>query len=108
MVFKKGEIQKKAGRPKGSINKSTEKSKEIIAEALDKGAPIFLKNLKMLKPKDFCEVYLKAMEFNIPKMARVENTSKQPTSITINMVAATPELIEQNTIDITHEEIDNE
>jgi len=105
MKFEKGHI-KKAGRPSGGLNKKTIATKTFVQKMLRKGEKDFEKAWKELKDKDYVEVYIKLLEFDLPKMARIENENKMPTSITVNMIAATPEKIEQqNTIDITHEEI---
>lgn len=107
MKFEKGHI-KKAGRPSGGLNKKTLASKELVQDMVKDGKKEFKKRWYKLNDKDFTDVWIKLLEYNIPKMARIENENKMPTSITVNMIAATPEKIEQqNTIDITHEEIND-
>lgn len=98
------------GRPKGSVNKVTATAREAIALVADGMAPEFEKWLGKIaegtpkelgedgKPKTWlvkpdprgaAEVYLKAIEYHIPKLSRAEVTGANGASLipaTINVV----------------------
>lgn len=71
------------GRPKGVPNKSTTKAREAIALVAEGMAPEFMgwlqrtadgdpeNNIKP-DPKGAADIYLKAIEYHIPKLSRVE------------------------------------
>jgi len=106
-MFEKGK-KKTGGRPPGSTNKKTKIANAIVDRILNNGWEEIDDLWNELTAKEKFEFMAKYMNFSIPQKARVENENKLPTSITVNMIAATPERIEeQNVIDITHEETDN-
>lgn len=105
--FEKGR-KKTGGRPKGSQSVKTKVANALVNSILKNGQKEVDSIWKQLTPKEKMEFIVKFMPFSIPQKARVESENKLPTSITVNMIAATPERIEeQNVIDITHEETDN-
>src|SRR5690625_150847 len=98
------------GRPKGSVNKATATARQAIAMVADGMAPEFEKWLGKIaegtpkeldadgKPKSWlvkpdprgaAEVYLKAIEYHIPKLSRAEVTGrdgKDLVTATLNIV----------------------
>lgn len=70
------------GRPKGIPNKATQSVREMIAVVAEQNAPRFAEWLqtvalgdgKQVKPDPgkAAELYLKAIEYHIPKLARTE------------------------------------
>lgn len=99
------------GRKKGSVNKATSTAREAIALVADGMAPEFAGWLKTIAeglpdkmdddgvktwlqkpdPRGAAEVYLKAIEYHIPKLSRAELTGKDgkdliPAEILVNGV----------------------
>lgn len=63
------------GSRKGKPNKITADIRAGMAEVLQGNFAKFAKKLNEIKdPKHYCEVFLKACEYNIPKLAKVEQT----------------------------------
>lgn len=71
------------GRPKGTPNKATSKTREAIALVAEAMAPEFMGWLQRTAdgdmeqgikpdPKGAADIYLKAIEYHIPKLSRVE------------------------------------
>jgi hypothetical protein len=69
------------GRPKGSVNKATQGVREMIALVAEQNAPKFAEWLNRVAegdeksrpdPGKAAELYLKAIEYHIPKLARTE------------------------------------
>ena len=105
--FKKGR-KKVGGRTKGAKNRNTEIANKIIEVALKNGDRDFEKIWNGLKPKEQMDALLKFLPFQKPQMARIESEHKTQPNITVNLVAATKDQKQiDNTIDITHEELDN-
>lgn len=74
MPFKQGNKLSK-GRPKGAINRSTEMAKLTLARIADEGLDNLKKDLQKIREKDpvrAAELYLKILEYIIPKQQRVE------------------------------------
>ncbi len=107
--FKKGH-KKMGGRQKGAINRNTQIANLIVEKILKNGEKGFEKIWKGLSPKEQMEFVLKTLPFEKAQMARIETTTKTQPNITVNLIAATKENVKQidNTIDITHEEVDKE
>jgi len=105
MAFEKG-MKKRGGRVKGSKNKKTLAAEELRDFILEKGCDGIADIWDDLKAKEKMDYLIKLMPYSIPMLARVENENKMPQSITINMLPAPPKQID-NTINITHEEIDD-
>lgn len=67
------------GRPKGAPNKSTALVREAIAKMAEDNADNFnkwLTDVAASSPEKACDIYLKAIEYHIPKLARTEHTGK--------------------------------
>lgn len=65
------------GRPKGSVNKATARVREAIANMADDNAEnfgIWLAEVAAKSPEKACDIYLRAIEYHIPKLARTEVT----------------------------------
>lgn len=69
------------GRPKGSLNKATQSVREMIAQVAEQNALKFAEWLQRVAegdeknrpdPGKAAELYLKAIEYHIPKLARTE------------------------------------
>jgi len=74
MPFKPGNKLSK-GRPRGAINRSTEMAKLTLARIADEGLDNLKKDLQKIREKDpvrAAELYLKILEYIIPKQQRVE------------------------------------
>ena len=68
------------GRPKGSINKATARVREAIAMMAEDNAENFalwLSQVAASSPEKACDIYLKAIEYHIPKLARTEVTGAE-------------------------------
>jgi hypothetical protein len=74
MPFQKGN-KLSTGRPKGQLNRSTEMAKLTLARIADEGLDNLKKDLQKIREKDpvrAAELYLKILEYIIPKQQRVE------------------------------------
>ena len=74
MPFSKGNKLSK-GRPRGKLNRSTEQAKLTLARIADEGLDNLKKDLQEIREKDpvkAAELYLKILEYIIPKQQRVE------------------------------------
>ena len=72
--FEKGH-QLSKGRPPGSINRSTEMMKLSVARATNKvldELPKIMEEMVKKDPKGAVDLAIKLLEFNMPKMSRVE------------------------------------
>lgn len=77
------------GRPKGSVNKATAKVREAIARMADDNADNFalwLSQVASSSPEKACDIYLRAIEYHIPKLARTEHTGAENGPITLKVV----------------------
>lgn len=73
MPFKKGQSGNPAGRKPGTANKATRAVREVMAEFAQLNAEAASRKLNEIEdPKDWLDAYLKALEFALPKLARVE------------------------------------
>jgi len=74
MPFENGNKLSK-GRPPGRLNRSTEQAKLTLARIADEGLDNLKKDLQKIRQKDpvrAAELYLKILEYIIPKQQRVE------------------------------------
>jgi len=74
------------GRPKGLPNKATQAVREAIARMAEENAENFnlwLSQVAATSPEKACDIYLKAIEYHIPKLARTEVTGKDDGPINI-------------------------
>jgi hypothetical protein len=77
------------GRPLGSLNKATTAVREAIARMADENAENFvgwLNQVASTNPEKACDIYLKAIEYHIPKLARTEVTGAENGPLTIKVV----------------------
>lgn len=66
---------KYGGRKKGTPNKATGQAREAIARMIDDTAPNFVGwMMEIDDPAKRCDVWLRAAEYHIPKLARTEVT----------------------------------
>ena len=87
------------GRPKGSINRSSEMMKLSIARATNRvldELPRILDEMVKKDPKSAVDLALKMLEFHMPKMSRVE------------LKGEIEQRIQQISVNITQKEIPNE
>ena len=76
------------GRAKGVPNKSTAAVREAIAKMAELNAPRFalwLDQVAQKSPEKACDIYLRAIEYHIPKLARTEVTGQdgQPVALQV-------------------------
>jgi hypothetical protein len=77
------------GRPPGTPNKSTAAVREAIARMAEDNAENFAEWLTKVaaeSPEKACDIYLKAIEYHIPKLARTEVTGAENGPLTIKVV----------------------
>ncbi len=72
MGLHKGKTNNPKGRPKGSQNKVTKETKELIKDLLDNNWVSFEKKLMNLDDKQFISTYIKLIEYVVPKQRAVE------------------------------------
>lgn len=66
---------KYGGRKKGTPNRATGQAREAIARMIDDTAPNFIGwMMEIDDPAKRCDVWLRAAEYHIPKLARTEVT----------------------------------
>ena len=87
--------KKTGGRQKGTPNKITNVTREVIADLTAAMLPDVIEKLKKLEPKDYVHFWLKLNEFNLPK----------PQSVDMNITANKPKTIE-DTLEALAEEND--
>jgi hypothetical protein len=91
MAFQKGN-QLGKGRPPGQLNRSTEQAKLTIARLANKGLDNISEDLEKIRKSDPIEaakIYLKLLEYIVPKKAQMELSGQidqriQQISININ------------------------
>lgn len=80
--------EKTGGRQKGSENRFTSQARAAIAAIADGMAGEFVdwvRQVAVEKPKDAAEIWLKAVEYHIPKLARTElaNADDKPFQVAV-------------------------
>jgi len=82
------------GRQKGVPNKSTAAVREAIAKMAEMNAPRFafwLDEVAKKSPEKACDIYLRAIEYHIPKLARTEVTGTDGQPVQMQVSWAQPE-----------------
>jgi len=78
------------GRPAGSVNKSTAAVREAIARMAEDNAGNFVEWISQVadkSPEKACDIYLRAIEYHIPKLARTEVTGDGGGPLNIKVVS---------------------
>lgn len=76
-TFKKGQSGNPAGRPPGSLNKSTKAFREVMTALLEKNEEMFEKWIERIaknNPGQAYDLMLRSAEFTTPKLSRVTHT----------------------------------
>lgn len=97
--FEKGN-QLSTGRPKGSLNRSTEQAKLTIARLANRGLDNIsadLEKIRQTDPIEAAKLYLKLIEYIVPKKSQIEMRAEidqriQQISININRTGSKDEL----------------
>lgn len=87
MLFKQGQSGNPAGKPKGSVNKSTTKAREAIAAFVDRNAHRlegWLDKIAEKDPKQAFDCFQSIIEYHIPKLARTDVDAKLTGNLTIS------------------------
>ena len=79
----KGVSLNPAGRPKGAVNKRTEKWHQLCDYLLDEGTERLMNALESLEPKEFVDAYTKILCYIKPKLASVDQNSSEGIRIII-------------------------
>ena len=85
MGFKKGESGNKEGRPKGSLNKTTNDIREVISKAIDKDKIIEMLN-QMSNPTDYINAVSKLLPYVAGKVKPIEPIKEEKNPITIQII----------------------
>jgi hypothetical protein len=70
MAFEKGNNLGN-GRPKGSENKSTKLTKELLQSVLDSNTEKLMLEMEKLEGRSFIDMYLRIADFILPKQQRI-------------------------------------
>lgn len=82
------------GRPAGSVNKATAAVREAIARMAEDNAENFVSWISQVadkSPEKACDIYLRAIEYHIPKLARTEVTGTDGGPLSIKVVSGIDE-----------------
>lgn len=82
------------GRPAGSVNKATAAVREAIARMAEDNAENFVSWITQVadkSPEKACDIYLRAIEYHIPKLARTEVTGDGGGPLSIKVVSGIDE-----------------
>lgn len=77
--------KKFGGRKKGTPNKDTKKLRQKVDILLSEKWEQLENDLKELKPKDRIEVYIKLLEYALPKLNRTELNSSDEIEVMLKM-----------------------
>src|SRR5687768_5834565 len=72
MPFEKGISGNPTGRPKGSINQSTQQLRESIIDFLEANFEGVQSDFKSLTPKERLKVYCDLLQYGLPKLQAVQ------------------------------------
>ena len=82
-------MPKSPGRPPGSVNKATAAVREAIARMAEDNAENFVSWITEVadkSPEKACDIYLRAIEYHIPKLARTEMVGNDGGPVSIKVV----------------------
>jgi len=85
MGFKKGESGNPEGRPKGSLNKTTNEIRELISKAIDTDKIKCMLN-QIEDPVDYINAVSKLLPYVAGKVKPIENEQRDHRDIVINLV----------------------
>jgi len=75
MPFTKGKSGNVAGRPNGALNRSTEQAKLAVARLANQGLDALREDIEKIRknnPIEAAKIYLKLLEYIVPKKAAIE------------------------------------
>ena len=85
MPFAKGESGNPSGKPKGAVNKTTNKIREAFQKLIEdnlENMTIWLSDVAADDPKAALDIITKLGEYTTPQLARVENKLEAEDGIT--------------------------
>lgn len=83
--MEKGKTNNPNGRPKGAVNKTTKKTKELIAKFVDENFTTIMEDLKVLEPKDRVAAFINLLKYVVPP-ARDQEAQDETTDAISNLV----------------------
>jgi hypothetical protein len=92
MTFVKGKSGNPSGKPVGAINGTTKDARAAIAMFVDKNVHRlegWLDKVAETNPQKAFELFQSVVEYHVPKLARVDNTSSDGSmnkTITVNFI----------------------
>lgn len=84
--FNKGKSGNPSGKPKGAVNKTTLKAKELIMNAIDEQSVNFnevMGTLKEDEPREWAKIMVKLMDFVLPKKIDVTTDGDKVNNIPV-------------------------
>lgn len=100
-------MPKTGGRIAGTPNKVTEDMKVFILDVLEKNRKKFKEDLEKLSPKDRVDVYVRLMQFVVPKQLATGEDKGFPSEIRIRYIGKEGEEIfpsSEDEVDMTRQE----